>query len=517
MLLPLGFLWFRLIDNLRSEWTTNPQYSYGCVVPLLCAGLLVRHWRGMPRVSRPSSSEMQLPASVHWRVVVVFALLAILYLPTRLIEEASPEWRPIQWALGIETIGLTLCAIELGKGRGWLRQAAFPICFFFVAIPWPTLIETPVVQTLTRMNSAIVVELLGWTGIPAVQHGNLIEVSTGTVGVDEACSGIRSFQTSLMISLFFGEFYGLDRLRRWLLVPAGFILAMAFNVCRVSFLGVVAAKKGVAAIAQYHDSAGIMITLVCAAGLWGLAVLLKRGRNRAPVCQTPVEGRNQEVRNIKPRRSIIRPLGFGLLLWLVTVDAGAELWYRGLESHLAPSRQWSVVFPTDDPTFKVVPISTETKHLLRFDEGKQGTWIESDGSRWEVFYCSWGPGRVAGYLAKRHTPEICLPATGAKLLSGPKLTVMNVESVELPVRSYVFGTEGGPIYVFQCRWEAGAAREGYVQEESSRFNLIRGVWAGRGNKGQKVLEIVVGGMNGPEQATAAVARQLEKLVVVEKQ
>ena len=73
--------------------------------------------------------------------VSAFCFLAFLYLPTRLIEEATPEWRPIQWALGCEAIGLTLCAIYLGKGRGWLRQMAFPICFFFVAIPWPALIE----------------------------------------------------------------------------------------------------------------------------------------------------------------------------------------------------------------------------------------------------------------------------------------------------------------------------------------------------------------------------------------
>ena len=51
---------------------------------------------------------------------------------------------------------------------------------------------------------------------------------------------------------------------------------MAFNVCRMTFLTMVAAKKGVAAIAQYHDPAGIMITLVCTAGLWGLAVLFKK-------------------------------------------------------------------------------------------------------------------------------------------------------------------------------------------------------------------------------------------------
>ena len=32
-LLPFAWLWFRLLDNLRVEWTTNPQYSYGWFVP----------------------------------------------------------------------------------------------------------------------------------------------------------------------------------------------------------------------------------------------------------------------------------------------------------------------------------------------------------------------------------------------------------------------------------------------------------------------------------------------------
>ena len=62
----------------------------------------------------------------------------------------------------------------------------FPLVFFLVAIPWPTLIEIPIIQTLTQANSSVVIEVLGITGIPAVQHGNLIEVATGTVGIDEA-------------------------------------------------------------------------------------------------------------------------------------------------------------------------------------------------------------------------------------------------------------------------------------------------------------------------------------------
>jgi hypothetical protein len=162
-------------------------------------------------------------------------------------------------------------------------------------------------------------------------------------------------------------------------------------------------------------------------------------------------------------------------------------------------------------------VSEDTKYLLHFDEGKQGTWTDSDGSKWQVFYCSWRPGRVAGYLAKRHTPEICLPATGANLLVGPSLSMMRANNLDLPIRSYVFGTERGPIYVFHCRWEAGAPKSAYVEAESARFNLIRGVWAGRGDKGQKVLEIAIYGVGSAEQARAAVARELDKLVRIEKE
>jgi exosortase len=477
-------------------------------------------------------------------VVLLFALLAFLYLPTRLIEAATPEWRPIQWLLGIEAIGLTLCVIELDKGRGWLQQLAFPILFFFVAIPWPTLIEAPIIQNLTRVSAAVVVELLGLAGIPAMPHGNVIEVATGMVGIDEACSGIRSFQSSLMISLFFGEFYALNRSRRWLLILAGFVFSMAFNVGRMFLLTLVAAKKGVSAIAQYHDPAGVTIAITCTLALWGLAVLLRSPKSQVPSPQSDLgpstlrssaaaeDGPTSELRSPTSEASTLNPqplgapkpgeggstlnrLALGLLVWLVLVEAGVQLWYRHLESQLKPGPTWSVNFPQDNPTLKDLPIDEKTQYLLRFDEGRQAAWTESDGTQWDVFYCSWLPGRVAGYLAKRHTPEICLQATGLKMVSGPELTMMNVHGVELPVRSYVFQTAGGPINVFHCRWEAGVENNTYVEHESARFNLIRGIWAGRGNKGQKVLEVIITGMDDPAQARAALVSQLENLIKVE--
>ena len=94
-----------------------------------------------------------------------------------------------------------------------------------------------------RLNTAMTVEFLGLFGVVALQHGNVIEVSTGMVGIDEACSGIRSFQAMLMISLFFGEFYALKVSRRALCVVAGFAFSFLFNVARTSLLTWVAAHK----------------------------------------------------------------------------------------------------------------------------------------------------------------------------------------------------------------------------------------------------------------------------------
>jgi exosortase len=510
LVLPLGYLWFHLIDNLRLEWSSNPQYSYGLVVPLLVAGLLMRRWQ---HIAEPHRCAV---AGNPWLAILLCGLLAFLYLPTRLLEAATPEWRPIQWSLGIQIIGLTLYTVYLAGGKGWLRQAAFPVTFFLVAIPWPTVIEAPIIQGLSRMNAAMVVDVLGILNVPAIQHGNVIEVSTGMVGINDACSGIRSLQSSLMVSLFLGEFYFFGWRRRLLLIPISFLLAMMLNLCRTSLLTWLAAKKGIGAIAEYHDEAGMAILLVCTALLWSVGWFLNR-RN-APHAGNKLAAmddlRPRASENGEKIRRRLNRLGIVLIVWLVVVESGVELWYRIRESHLTPGPTWSVNFPEANPTYKDLPLTVDEHQLLRFDEGRQGQWQEPDGTVWQAFYYNWLPGRVAGYLAKRHTPDICLTATGLKMVSEPTLTVLNVNNVELPMRHYIFESSSGPLQVYQSHWEAGMGKDTYTAEESSRFNLIRGIWAGRGNQGQKVLEIVITGYADPDVAQQALLRQLDKLIKV---
>ncbi len=529
VLLPLGFLWFTLINQLRVEWSVNPQYSYGWVVPFLCLAFILQRWqagraagRGEMSEVRSQKSDLRPPISDRWPSVALFATLAFLYLPTRLFQEANPEWRMISWALAIEVVALTLLLVRLTLGSAGFRWFAFPICFFLVAVPWPTIIEGPVIQSLTRVNSGAVVEVLGWLGIPAVQHGNLIEVSTGTVGVDEACSGIRSFQTSLMVSLFFGEFYAMSLWRRLLLIPSGFVLAMAFNVCRMSFLTVIAAKKGVAAIAEYHDPAGILITLACTAGLWGLAVLFCKKQKAEVSDQRPaISGQKSEARpptsDLRPLTPGIFRLALALFVWVVLVEVGVESWYRWHEARLPRSVSWSMEWPRSNPTFSELPLTQKTKQLLRYDEAGSATWREDDGTQWQMIYLRWLPGRIAVHLAKSHTPDVCLPSAGRSVQANPDLDYLPVHGLRLPFRTYTMEETGKTSFVFYCLWEDRALEQVFQEMDLSDYgNRLNPVLEGRRNVGQRSLEVIVSGYADFDQAKAALVRQLQTMIKVEK-
>src|SRR5205814_9444026 len=119
-------------------------------------------------------------------------------------------------------------------------------------------------------------------GIPAVQLGNVIEVGSGYVGIDEACTGIRSLQATFMVSLFLGEFYGFAMGRRVILIVAAASLAFFCNLIRTFLLVYLGAEHGCQSSKNWHDPAGYTSVTTCAVGLGVLSMLLSRRREAAP-------------------------------------------------------------------------------------------------------------------------------------------------------------------------------------------------------------------------------------------
>jgi exosortase len=495
-LLVVGSLWLMLLDALHVEWTVNPQYTYGWYVPLLVGFLLFQRWRARPA---PEASR------VGFRFWMFVAALALVLLPARLIQEANPDWRLNVWLLAFDAIGLTLAVCYAVGGRAWLRHFAFPVVFFLVAVPWPTLIEAPLVQALMRANAALTVEVLHGFGVPALRQGNLVEVSVGVVGIEEACSGIRSFQASLMLALFFGELYHLRKVARAGLLAAAWILALGFNLVRTLLLVLVALHQGLPAMQRWHDPASTLVLAGTFLLLWWASRRLARG---TPPASPPSAARPAQV--CVPR-SLFRGL-VGLAAWILAVEAGVEAWYRVHERNLAAPVSWQVATPPGLLDFEELPINEATQRILRFDEGFNARWRELDGTRWQLIFLRWDPGRVGVQLAKNHTPEICLTAAGRQVAAGAPPQFLEVAGLRLPFRSYAVSDRGVTAHVFYCLWEDQHPGQTFQSAALNSRSRLAAVAEGRRNLGQRSLELVVWGKPNEAEARAAVQRFLEQAI-----
>src|SRR5213076_2725516 len=250
-LLVLTALWFLLCKQLSGEWSVNEQYKFGWFVPFFGLYLFWLRWQDRPEPSPPRKTLLA------WIFIGIPAL--VLLLPVRLFEIGTPEWRPLGWLHTASVATLTLLYIWSVGGKPWLRHFAFPVAFIFVAVPWVTPIEVPIIQGLMRVVAAVAAETVTLFGIPTQLEGNLIRVSSGLVGINEACSGVRSLQTSLMIGLLFGELKRLSISRRIVLIAGAVAIALIANFLRATSLVWIAATKSISEINRWHSLAGYTI------------------------------------------------------------------------------------------------------------------------------------------------------------------------------------------------------------------------------------------------------------------
>jgi exosortase len=492
-----ALLWLEVINHLKAEWSLNPQYAYGWAVPFIALYLFWRRW-----------SDRPAPAAMKPRVgpiILIFAC-ALLFLPIRLVAEANPDWRLLSWAFAFVAVTMSMLSIFIMGGWPWLRRFAFPVLFFLVAVPWPTQFEQAVVQNLMRAVATINVALVNLAGIPALQHGNVIEVKSGLIGIEEACSGVRSLQATLMISLFLGELYSFNVARRALLVIAGAALAFVCNVIRTAILVWVGARHGAAAIESWHDPAGLTILLVCLFGLWLLSLVLLRNSDASL--------QSRQIDNGPSSFNLPWRLAAVLVLWLLLAEAGVQVWYR-LHQSASISSRWAVSWPASETGYKSVPIAPEAENLLHYNDGGGASWQTSDGHQWMMYFFHWLPGRTAARFVKFHRPDICLPASGMTMERDKGLTLLALNGVTLPVRSYRFDSQGTPLHVFYCYWDARSSYKNVAAAEEEDWTArgrVRAALRGQREAGAQMLEVVVWGYDDDIEAGEALRRQLAQIV-----
>lgn len=517
LLLAAVALWLPLLNHLRLEWEINEQYQYGFFVPLLAAYLAWLRWADRPS-PRPLESRGLLNFTASAALIAIWLLM--------IVEGANQDWRLLSclWT-GLVVLVTGLGVLAVG-GAPWLRHFIVPLCFIFVAVPWPMSLEMRIVSDLTSWNAAAAAEILNWLGVYAEHLGSVVRIAKADIGIDDACSGVRSVQASIMVACLFGETYRLPALARAILVGACIATGLILNLVRTLSLVWLADVRGEVTMNAWHDQIGVLALGVS----WILWFLLARfassavhsrdgeawiqpGGVRSETSQVEESGQHSVLPHRLPISCCLAVAGS-----MVLATLSVETWYGSRDAGARDAFAWTVRAPESHAVVES-PIPERTRGILKYSRGTNWRWQDPSSRRWSAFHLEWEPGRTAANLARTHRPDVCLPASGRTLVEDRGVEPLGVEGATLPFRHYVFREGSEHLHVFFHLSSQGASAHPAVAAsvQLTRAVRLRSVLERRRNEGQQQLEVALWGVQDADVARREFESVLVRMLVPKPQ
>jgi exosortase len=296
--LAVGFLGLVAWDQ-SHWWRAKEDYVFGWLVPVFAAFVVHERWPAIVQVlgacaapgsPRVSGWRAALVAMTAWTLMAGGVALFLLGAFYRAGAGASQPgtaaitygacailWSLIFLAAPESSAPQTGAANIVADAR--VRLAAlflFPLAVWIISAPIVSVVENQLRLTLLRKVVTVVAFTFDVLGLPIEQQGNVLALPTGTVGVEDACSGIRSLTGCLFVGSFLAAIYVESLWRKIALLVAALALAFVTNLARSLFLTAWAYNYGPRAIeGTVHDVAGYAVLGLTLLGLMALLPLLK--------------------------------------------------------------------------------------------------------------------------------------------------------------------------------------------------------------------------------------------------
>jgi exosortase len=246
LLIAIWLLYHRVAVGLVRQWWSDPDYNYGFFVPALSA---VAVWKESARLKKIA------PQPSWTGLLVIVGALALLVLGVLGAENFVARASLLFLLAGL--------AIQF---RGWkfFRALLFPWAALFLMIPLPAIIFNQIAMPLQFVASRLGASFLSLTGVTVFRQGNVISLSTMTLDVVEACSGLRSLLAMVTVSVFYGYIFEKGIVRRLLLIACSVPIAIFANALRIAFTGLIGNFLNTNwAEGFYHTSSGVLVFLFC--------------------------------------------------------------------------------------------------------------------------------------------------------------------------------------------------------------------------------------------------------------
>lgn len=295
LLLSVGYLGFVTWDQ-SHWWILKQDYSFGWLVPAFVVFVIYDRWPRIAAAAAACAADGS-PRAAGWQkwalrlfVGVVLTCGVLMFLLGAFYRAGAGSSQPGTLAIALGVAGILLPLLFLNAPEtavstragffsdarvGLVKWFIFPALVWLVSAPMVSAIETQLSLFLLRKVVTVVAFVFDVLGLPLEQQGNVLALPTGNVGVEDACSGIRSLTACLFAGSFLSAVF-LEKLwKKIALVAAAMCLAFFTNLLRSLFLTAWAYRNGPAAIeGTVHDVAGYAVLGLTVLGLLCLLPIL---------------------------------------------------------------------------------------------------------------------------------------------------------------------------------------------------------------------------------------------------
>ncbi|RSV40169.1 exosortase [Sphingomonas sp. ABOLE] len=169
--------------------------------------------------------------------------------------------------ISIETLGLVGAVISAGYlyfGGRALRAAWFPVLWLFFLVPPPGWAVDRVTAPLKEFVSYAATGFLSWLDYPILRQGVTLFVGPYQLLVEDACSGLRSLSSLVVVTLLYIYIKNKPSWRYALFIAALVIpVAVLTNILRIIILVLITYHMGDEAAQSFlHVSTGMVMFVV---------------------------------------------------------------------------------------------------------------------------------------------------------------------------------------------------------------------------------------------------------------
>lgn len=410
--LPLAAFTLAHSAHLWREWVSNPDLSHGLFAPLVFILLLGESRRnGTPRWIAPGVALTAGTIAASLASVMLFVAAGLF--------AASLGWtHALVYFVLAASLAAALFAGLLCLADDRVRIVPFnwpaltAIGLWLLAAPIPDGTYARLTLGLQGMVTTGVLNVLHTLGIPAQQIGNVIELPNTSVGVEEACSGIRSLLSCTYAGFLFAGWLVRGAARRAVIIIAAPLLAIAMNFVRSLGLTLLA-NAGTDITGFWHDATGYAILGVTAIFLAALVHL--GGRAASPAANVGgarVSGRRGPAARTANAYTFtaaalaVIALATFFLTYRPTQPASSETAPDLMSLLPAEAPGWHVRTPKDLYQFSD---TLRTRHL-----GERTYLREVNGEviQFTAYVAYWASGQAPVSQVASHTPDACWPGSG---------------------------------------------------------------------------------------------------------